>query len=250
MMSSPSIPPVIDVIVDGETKAADTISEKRMENVNILTWSDMEEVRMNITGNENVADLRKKEKMSIRLSITLTYAKVDGVDKVVPTQLSSILNCFEIGSMRQYKDQIDGIMKISFNVFKVTFCTETFATVFLERFPRPTTGYGNDEDDVFEFTVDSFMGKIESLTLYPIPVETGEMELCEFMQENWKIGKIESFTWGRHKNHKQWKNGFVHVKVRELNPDTPDRMKINGRPVTILREGQKLHRPCTAHTAG
>ena len=154
--------------------------------------------KTNITGNENVPDLTSKETRSIRLRITPITETVDGVDRTVAKQLSSILNLFEIGSMKDFRGQIDGIMKISFNTFKITFLTEAFANLFLERYPQPITARGNDEEDVFEVSFDSFMGKIESLT---VPVEITEEDLKTFLQDQLQVGKVEGVSWGRHKNH-------------------------------------------------
>ena len=204
--------------------------------VNTLSYAEIASVRNNQTLYETATNYTREEKRSVRLAIT---SRNEETDVAVETKLASVLDMFSVGSHTQYKSHIGGVRQIGFNLFEIMVKNESAKNMFKNRFGRASTARGSGPEDVFEFMVDDFKGEVENITLYPIPMEMDSDELKHVIEEILNLGAVNNVSWGRHKLHKLWKNGFAHVK-----DDMPASFLINGRPVTLLKQNQRLYRPC------
>ena len=200
----------------------------------------MASIRKNLSLYERAPNYVKQEKRSIRLTITTRNAE----DEAIETRLTSILDMFSVGSHVSYKTHIGGIRQIGFNLYQLMVNDEMAKKLLIEKFSKASTARGSNQEDVFEFMIDDFKGEIKNITMYPIPMEMDTEELKYIIEDILKLGAVESINWGKHKFHKQWRNGFAHVKIRGLTEDMPDRFLINNRPVTLLQQNQRLYRPC------
>jgi hypothetical protein len=97
----------------------------------------------------------------------------------------------------------------------------------------------------------TFIGKVEEkeegkqITLYPIPFEFEEQQIISLCEEQLQVEKPQKITYGHHRNHPQLRNGFLHLRLKENEiACLPEVILINNRPVTVLKPGQRLYRPC------
>ena len=97
----------------------------------------------------------------------------------------------------------------------------------------------------------TFIGKFEEkeegkqITLYPIPFEFEEQQIISLCEEQLQVERPQKITYGHHRNHPQLRNGFLHLRLKENEiACLPEVIFINNRPVTVLKPGQCLYRPC------
>ena len=220
--------------------------EEMIQMCKQLSFGEKNQIRHNITGIKDAIHYDFEENRSVRMSVIPPPLPVDeeqndGRPKPVP--LAHIINCFNSGSLSDYGRALQGLFSVSFNIYKVTFRTESIAKQMVEKFTNESTGKGITPEEIFTFSVADFKDPIKTITFFPIPVEIAEVQMKDLVENTLNIGQVENISWGRHRET-SWRNGFVHVRVRTKRDDIPDRVYINTRSVTILKENQRLFRPC------
>ena len=221
-------------------------SEERIQLCRDLTYSEKAKVRLNITGNKDAYHYNFEESRSVRMSVKPPLSVQDSQnpqERPKPVPLVHIINCFNGGSLNEFGAGLQGLFSVSFNTYKVTFRTESMARNVINKFQNETTGKGTGPEEIFQFQVSDFKDPVRTLTFFPIPVEISEVQMKELIEDVLNLGTIENLSWGRHRDT-MWRNGFLHARIRTKRDDLPDRVYINTRSVTILKENDKLHRPC------
>ena len=222
--------------------------ENTLQQCKELSYAEKAKIRLNITGNKNAFHYNFDETRSVRMTIIPPPNSIEelhrGDTRPKPVPLAHIINCFKGGSLSRFGAGLQGLFSIMFNVYKVTFRTDAMAKEMVDTFINETTGRGNSDDEIFQFQISDFKDPIKTLTFYPIPVEFSEVQLRELIEDTLELGTVETCSWGRHRETPDWRNGFVHVRIRTKLQDIPDRVYINKRPVTILKDNQRLYRPC------
>lgn len=210
-----------------------------------LSFQDLNKIRANTTLIREAPSFELVENRSMRFRITTT----DEQEAPVRVGIVDLMETFEIGSLQNHGKNIDGIMGgFGINTYKITFKTAANLTQFLNDYPydEEHNAHGFDRSLLtFQFEADKFAGKVEQITIYPIPAEMSTQMLKEFLETKLDVGKIESIIWGRHKAKlTNARNGFAHVNVRHFNDNCERIFKINGRVTTLLLRGQQLTAPC------
>ena len=210
-----------------------------------LPYSDKNRIRLNITENVDAFAYTHPEMTVVRMSL-IPPAPVgnDEVPMRTPSvPLSHVINSFNVGTLSAFASMLQGIQYISFNTYKITMRTENSAKELLQRFCSETTAKGRNDEEIFQFQISDFMDPVVPLTLFPIPASFSDVQIKDIIENVLELGAMENCSWGRHRQT-EWRNGFVHVRVRTKRTDFPDRITINRKPITILKNNEKLYRPC------
>ena len=214
-----------------------------------LSYRDKQECRLNITENKTSVEYSFNEDRSIRMTVKAPPQppNTDGTPSKEPfIPMHFIAHCFHGGSLDEYRQSVQGILNIGFNVYKIVLRTVQMKNKIIEAVGDcEITGRGVEDDEIFQMQIADFKDPIRSLTFFPIPAELSDADVKDIVENTLKIGVMENCSWGTHRNT-QFRNGFVHVRVRTPLAEValPDRMYINERSITILKEGEKLFRPC------
>ena len=214
-----------------------------------LSFGEKNRIRANITNTREAVYFDYQEARAVRISASPPpgadpHVFPNGDTKPATVPLYHIVNMFYYGSLRQYNQHVTGVVQIGINLFRVTFKSDVIADDIINRYSNETTGRGSDDEQVFQFYASDFKDPIKNLTFFPIPTDFSEENLKELIEKALQIGDLENVSWGKHKET-QALNGFVHARVRtKKDSEIPDRVYINKKCVTILRDNEKLYRPC------
>ena len=102
------------------------------------------------------------------------------------------------------------------------------------------------EGNAFYIKADDFGGFSTPITFFPIPSGIDEQEMRKIIEDDLKLGKCEYVRFGVHSQYNQsWRNGFVHVRIKNIVDNVPEMFFLGGRPVTVLGEHDTLYKPCS-----
>ena len=224
--------------------------ESDIELVKALTFRDKEQVRHNITDNQQAVYYNYAEEKSARAAVRPMPGSetimVNNIERTRAIPISWLVNAFEVGSLRDFKNAYTGIVSVGLNIFQIKFDTCENTNRFLEKYENEKNMKGLLEDESFLLSAADFKEPIVGITMFPIPLDFNEERMRELVEDHLEIGKFENCFFGRHK-HSQARNGFCNINIRtKLNDsDIPDRVYINKKCITILKGDKKqLYRPC------
>ena len=183
-----------------------------------------------------------KVKINETKTVMLTVMAQEGSP---PITFTNVLDTFFKGNMRDLGPKLKGARMIRQDkgLHLLTFNSKKESDDFTEKFK--VSQYLNDGAGT------SFSGKVipkemgKTITLYPIPFELENSQINNICHDELRIETPLKVTYGHHRNYPNLLNGFLHLKLRESEiQGLPEVLFINERPVTVLKPGEKLYRPC------
>ena len=95
----------------------------------------------------------------------------------------------------------------------------------------------------------------QTITLWPVSHEIPPQTLSDMVAHG-KWGKLNRFSFGRHKNFPQFHNAYLHLQIDQINiKNIPEKITINNQAVMVLKPGEFSIARCNfcktkGHTVG
>ncbi len=214
-----------------------------MDEIATLSYGEKQRIRQNMTAYEASPEYRYQERKCARLFVK----KTEENPLYVSVPLDWIIKAFEYGTLQKYKNHYRGLYSVGLNTYQILMDSELITNKLITEFETEKNAQGLNQEQSFLMSVSDFNDPVESLTMYPIPCDFTEDQIKTIIEEQdlLGLGKFVNVTFGKHKNT-QVRNGFAHVRFRtkKTKEELPDRIKINNKQVVLLKQGEKLYRPC------